>query len=324
MAKDTMSRKWQLTINNPLQYNFNHEEIKKALETLTTIEFWCLCDEIGLAEQTPHTHIFIYSGKGIRFTTVKNKFKEAHIECCKGSCEQNIDYIKKEGRYANDPKTATNLKETYESFGEIPQERQGARNDLNDLYDMIAGGMSNAQILADSPQYLLQIDKIDRVRQSILSEKWRTVWRDIKCTYIYGKTGTGKTRGIMETYGYENVYRVTDYANPFDSYKCQDVILFDEFRSSLKIENMLKYLEGYPIELPSRYCPKQACFTRVYIVSNIELNAQYPKIQIEQHETWNAFMRRIQNIECYENENNIVKQTLAEYTKRYKQGNLPF
>ena len=39
-----------------------------------------------------------------------------------------------------------------------------------------------------------------------------------------------------------------------------------------KIDNMLKYLDGHPIELPSRYFNKTACYTRVYIITNIELN----------------------------------------------------
>ncbi len=32
--------------------------------------------------------------------------------------------------------------------------------------------------------------------------------------------------------------------------KGQDVIVFEEFRSSLKIQDMLNYLDGYPCELP--------------------------------------------------------------------------
>ena len=81
----------------------------------------------------------------------------------------------------------------------------------------------------------------------------------------------------MEKYGYQNVYRVTDYDHPFDSYKGQDVIVFEEFRSSLKIQDMLNYLDGYPCELPCRYNNKLACFTKVYIITNISFNQQYIK-----------------------------------------------
>lgn len=100
----------------------------------------------------------------------------------------------------------------------------------------------------------------------------------------------------MERYGYENVYRVTNYQHPFDSYAGQDVILFDEFRSSLPISDMLKYLDGYPVMLPCRYADKAACFREVYLVSNIPMEAQYPNVQVDEPETWQAFRRRFQEI----------------------------
>ena len=75
----------------------------------------------------------------------------------------------------------------------------------------------------------------------------------------------------MEKYGYSNVFRVTDYIHPFDSSKNHSVIIFEEFRSSLKIQDMLNYLDGYPCELSARYNNKTACYLEVYIISNILL-----------------------------------------------------
>ena len=94
-----------------------------------------------------------------------------------------------------------------------------------------------------------------------------------------------------------NVFRITDYLHPFDLYKGQDVILFDEFRSSLKIQDMLNYLDGYPLELPCRYANKIACYTKVYLISNISLESQYMNIQLDSPETWDAFLRRIHTVE---------------------------
>ena len=62
--KNTQSRKWQLTINNPLEKGCSHEEIKKSMESFSTCEYWCMCDEIGLEEHTPQSirliHTFLY------------------------------------------------------------------------------------------------------------------------------------------------------------------------------------------------------------------------------------------------------------------------
>ena len=56
-------------------------------------------------------------------------------------------------------------------------------------------------------------------------------------------------------------------------------MLFEEFRSSLPIQDMLKYLEGYPLMLPCRYNNKAACYTKVFLISNIPLASQYPNVQ---------------------------------------------
>lgn len=97
----------------------------------------------------------------------------------------------------------------------------------------------------------------------------------------------------MEKYGYRNTYRVTDYQHPFDGYKGQDVVVFEEFRSSLCIQEMLKLIDGYPVELPCRYNNKTACYTKIFIISNIPLSQQYCNIQMHEHESYRAFLRRI-------------------------------
>ena len=149
------------------------------------------------------------------------------------------------------------------------------------------------------PDGMLHIDKVERVRYAVMQEQFKNTFRQLEVYYCYGKAGCGKTRSIMEKYGYENVSRITDYKHPFDNYKGQDVIIFEEFRSSLKIQDMLNYLDGYPLDLPCRYNNKIACFTKVYIISNIPLNEQYTDIQRNYEETWKAFLRRIKQVLFY-------------------------
>ena len=315
--KDPKTRKWLLTINNPLDKGFTHDVIKDYLNHLN-LEYWCLSDEIG-EEGTYHTHIFMYRSNALRASTIAKYFpsKIAHRDLANGTCVQNRNYVFKIDKFLNSEKGATNLRDTHEEWGEMPIERQGRRNDLEDLYDMIKSGMSNAQIIEDNPQYMMCIEKIERARLTIQEDMYKSIWRDLYVEYIYGKTGAGKTRSIMEQYGYENVYRVTDYMHPFDSYKGQSVVIFEEFRSSLRIEDILKYLDGYPCELPARYMNKVACFTKVYIISNIELLEQYPFIQKEQIETWNAFLRRIHSVRVFAN-NTIYEESVSNYLNGFK------
>lgn len=125
-----------------------------------------MCDEIGL-NGTYHTHLFLYSVNPKRFDTIKNLFQIAHIEAAKGTIQENRDYIRKEGKYADSIKAETNIKETFEESGEAPEERQGSRTDLQQLYGMIKDGMSTYEILETDPAYMKRIDLIDRTRQII-------------------------------------------------------------------------------------------------------------------------------------------------------------
>lgn len=296
MPREKSSRKYQLTINNPKEYGFTHEHIRQNLETLKLV-YWCMCDEIGLEEKTHHTHVFLYSKNPIMFSTIKKRFYQSHIECAQGTCQQNRDYIRKEGKYSDTDKKETNLAETFEEFGEIPIERSGSNDNVSSkVLQMIKDGCSNIEIVEAVPSYLSKISHLDKIRQNYKEKEYSSVFRELDITYIYGDTGTGKTRYVMENYGYEQVYKITNYEHPFDSYEGQDIILFDEFRSSLPLKDMLQYLDGYPCRLPARYTDRQACFTKVYLISNIPLVKQYTNIQAEEPKSFEAFRRRITKI----------------------------
>ena len=317
MARGPASRKFLLTINNPIEHGLDHMEIKKIIsENFKTITYGCMCDEVGLETATLHTHLFIAFPNAVEFDRVKKYFPSAHIDFARGTCEENRNYIRKEGNYAKDKKKETNLSETFEEFGEMPIERQGYRSDLADLIDMIKNGMTNNEIISQCPQYSFNIDKIERVRQTIREDKFSKVFRRLETVYIFGKPGTGKTRGVMEKFGYENVYRITDLDHPFDGYKGQDVVIFEEFSSGFRIQDMLNYLYGYPLELPCRYLNKVACFTKVFIISNLRLEDQYVNIQEEHNDTWKAFLRRIHKVQHYTENDILIYDSVSEYFNR--------
>lgn len=299
MGQDSQSRKWQITLNNPAEKGMTHEVIKEKIREMKSIKYFCMADEIGLETQTPHTHIFLYCSR-LRFSTIKRMFPDGHIEQVYGSVQENRTYIRKDGKWAEDEKADTRIEGTFEEFGEIPEEPgAGYRTDIAEIYGQIYNGASNAEIMARNPGSAQYIHKMDKIRQEILEAEYRDTWRDLTVTYIFGPTATGKTRGVMDTHGYSGVYRVTDYSHPFDRYAQESVLCLDEFRSSLPIGDMLDYLDGYPLNLPARYAPRTACFTTVYIISNIDLREQYPNVQESEPDTWRAFLRRIHHVIKY-------------------------
>lgn len=112
------SRKYLLTINNPIDKGYNHNKINEIM-SLFKYEYYCLCDEVG-EQGTPHTHIYFYCTNAVYFDTVKKRFPEAHIDSAKGSSQENRDYIRKEGKYLTSDKKETNNIETFEEYGTIP------------------------------------------------------------------------------------------------------------------------------------------------------------------------------------------------------------
>ena len=313
------SRKWQLTINNPVEKGYNHEKVAVELQRFSGLLYYCLCDEIG-SGGTYHTHVYFVLRTPTVHTVVNNRFPSevAHRETAHGTSQENRDYIRKDGVKYNKSETGQykytdsggtlhegiNLTDTFEEWGEMPQERQGKSKDVERIYCMIKDGASNQEIVEAVPSGMMNIEKIDRTRSMLRDAEYANTWRELEVTYIYGATGTGKTRGVLETYGYGNCYRVTDYKHPFDAYDGQDVILFEEYRGQFKISDILNYLDGYPLQLPCRYFNRQACYTKVFIISNVPPENQYCGVFIE---SLKAFYRRINRVLRYDSANMVTE-----------------
>ena len=311
MAREKASRKWQITINNPLEHDFSHDTIKAVLASFPSALYWCLCDEIG-EQGTPHTHVYVVFKNAVMFQTIQQRFHGAHLEQANGTSSENRAYIRKEGKWQDDKKHETSLPDTFEEWGTMPAERSAKGSDTEAIYDMVKQGYSDFDILEAYPSAMSRLDKISRARQTLLEEQYKNTFRQMEVTYIWGDTGSGKTRSVMEHYCDENLYRVTNYEHPFDGYKGQDVVIFEEFRSSLPIQDMLNLLDGYPLQLPCRYADKTACYTKVYLITNIPLEQQYTAVQFNHPETWAAFLRRITYQECKRTEKQPEPHAIVE------------
>lgn len=286
------SKKYLLTINNPADHGYDRETIISICDQLQPL-YYCFSDEVGLEENTPHSHVFIIFKNARSFNTIKDSFPPAHIDRCYGTNQENRDYVFKEGKWLQDSKGETNIRDSHYESGDMPLNEQGKRNDLTVIHDLINQGYSIDEIIEECPQYSFRINEIKSLINIFKEKQFKSQFRKLDVVYIFGNTGTGKTRYVMEKYGYENVCRVTDYKHPFDAYNYEDVIMFEEFRDDLPIKDMLKYLDGYPLTLPCRFANKQACYTKVYIVSNIPVGQQYIETYRNERETFLAFMRRI-------------------------------
>ncbi len=298
MGNNTQSRKWALVINNPSEAGLDHSAITKVLQKFVPA-YYCMADEIATTG-TYHTHIFLYAPSPIRFSTIKARFPTAHIEKAYGSARDNRAYIRKEGKWADTEKSETSVPGTFEEWGELPAEKEEQAPQMFRLVQNIRAGMSTTEIIDDNPAMAFRVRDIDLLRQTLTAEKYSEENRPLEVTYLYGASGTGKTRGIYERHSAKSVCRITNYRAAkgvsFDGYNGQDVLVFEEFSGQIPIEDMLNYLDVYPLYLPARYNDRVACYTKVYITSNLALEQQYRSVQWERPETWRAFLRRIHTV----------------------------
>lgn len=322
------SRKWQLTFNNPAEHGFDHVSIAEKIGSLASVLYWCLCDEVG-SEGTYHTHLYIAFRTPRPHTVLENAFPGAHRENVKGTSQQNRDYVLKDGeKYNKQPDGAydytdnsgkrhvgINHSDTFQEWGEMPTEHQGKSKDAEVILGMLQDGASDYEILTAVPGAMNHLEDVARSRSVLRDREFAEKWRDLEVTYIFGTTGAGKTRSVMDKFGYQACYRVTDYKHPFDTYDGQDVIIFEEFRGGLKHGDMLNYLDGYPLLLPCRYFNRQACYTKVFIITNIPPDEQYMSID---RETRSAFFRRIHTVIQYDKTGRVTSyKGVQAYIDRY-------
>lgn len=155
------SRKWLITINNPLEHGFDHVRIKAAVNDLPALLYWCMCDEKGDECETLHTHVYFVCENGLTHTQVDARFPSFHRDIARGKSSENRAYVLKDGAKFNKQPDGSysykdtgghlhegvNFSDTFEEGGEMPNERQGKSRDADIIVGMIKEGASNEEIV---------------------------------------------------------------------------------------------------------------------------------------------------------------------------------
>jgi len=310
LSKDFRTRSWMGTI--PAE---RHDEaaILEALEPypyVGQLELGEVKTELN-PDGYLHWQLYIEHKNAIRLGTLIKALPGSHWEPRRGSKQQAFDYVTKAETYQG-VSVANREIDLYESG-------QGTRSDLIDMKNQILlMGKTASELIVETSSGWLNASKLREVEKS--KRDVRSAWaaknfRDVEVIYTWGKTGTGKTYGVYEEYGLENVFTVGEWRHPFDNYDGQQVLLLDEFYGSLPFENLLKLLDKYPYQLDARYGKRQAEFTTVVMTSNEPLSHQYLDEQTYHPRKWNALMRRITKVQEkvgyneYIDETHLYKQT---------------
>ena len=214
-----------------------------------------------------------------RLTGVKKIFITAHLAACKGTELQNDEYCQKDG--------------VYFIYGKYI--KQGARCDLEQLKRLIDTGTPLIDIInAHFSLYCRYRNGIESYYNMRLS-KSVPKWRNVKVYYIWGETGTGKTKYAFsmtdwKTEGY-NLGHWNTYTN-------EQSILIDKYNNDIKINELLNLLDGYPLRLNCKFGFAHAMWTKVYITSNLSPDELHAHAKPRHRR---ALMRRLTVIKKMEN-----------------------
>lgn len=318
MGKDTQSTRFFCTFNNPQEYGYDYDTIiKTLLENFSTFIYGCICTEQG---STLHYHLLMVFSSRVRWSMITKHFPHVDVRKAKGSISQCKQYIMKSGKWEeNEEKQHTIVKGSFQEWGIQPLDK--GENDTAELLKMIQDGFSNAEIYNTNSEYIKQASIIEKIRYDIKSDEMEGKLRlNLEVTYIQGKTGTGKSRYIFENF--DNVCVITNYTGTgtFDGLKpTHDVLVFEEYRNSLTLKEMLSYCDIYPISARSRYADKPIYATKIFIISNWRLEEQYKEEQVTDAESYQALLRRIHKVMVFHDKGEYIKyESVDEYFKANK------
>lgn len=247
------------TINNPPSDRSLARIMELAgfsADATGVIRFWVGQLERGDAG-TPHWQFYFQTAtpRGLRAAVGFFGDLHPHLEFRRGSHEQAVAYCSKEDTRVSGPWTAG------------VAESQGKRNDLGDIgKQLVDGTITLRQVAESNPEFII---KHGRGLSDIAGYRKPAKRDAVAVICIVGPTGIGKTHWIFEDFG-EVLYQPV-YGNGgvwFNKYAGERVLLLDEFRSQMPLQQLLRVLDKFKYTLDAKFGESAAAWTLVFVVSN--------------------------------------------------------
>lgn len=262
-----MARNYQLTINESALEHY--EEIKEYLLSLEPNYFYSCIEENKRG--CLHIHIYVQYPTQKRIST--RKTHGAHIEICKGSPQDNKDYIDK-------------IKRAY-----------NVNNVLEELGQMRLGGIKSDMAISLMETELEEVSKHDfkiwKEVKNIKSYTKEEIYKpQIEVIYIYGESNTGKSKKVFEMLEKEERFDRVKYANGFwigvNQLMPVKTCWYDDFRDSqMPAAEFINFIDYYKNQMNIKYSPSWVNqYERIFITSIQSPYEIYKNLPEETREQW--------------------------------------
>jgi len=273
------ARLWCATLNN--WGEGEHDAIKEAI---TQRCVWGVVGtEIAPTTSTPHLQMAMLFNRARTIGFLKTNFSQrAHFEICKGTAEQNREYCTKDHEYWE--------------HGQIPENAQGTRSDLEEATSYLQMVCGNVQLMAMRypAVYVKYAANFERLANRFVKAKnaGKKFFEKI-VTWIYGPTGSGKTHYVVDTEEAGALWISPKTLKWWHAYDNEPAVLFDDFRGDFcTYHELLRLLDVYDMnsEVKGGYVSLNNV-KRIYITSCL-----HPSEVYDTREDIGQLLRRIDTI----------------------------
>lgn len=266
-----LSKHWIMTINNPV-YKTEEEMRQHLHEDLNKLEYFVWQLESGVNE-TLHIQGYIIFKARVRISALQLLFPGGHFEIKKGTPDQARDYCRKQDTRVDGPW----------EIGVFVS--SSTDNKHVDFVKACQDGISDKELQDRFPTlYLRYFKAVDRIKLSNAPVRtWKT-----KVVFLYGPTGTGKSRWAQQFDPDAYWKQRSDW---WDLYENQSTVVLDDFYGWLKWDTLLRLGDQYKMLVEVKGGTVQFVAKTLIITSNSLPRAWYkesPNINIQ------ALYRRIE------------------------------
>lgn len=262
-----------------------------------------------------HIQAYIEFYDQIRRSTVKKRLRSTslHAEPRNGTRYQARDYCRKDDSpwfqkyYPQWMDHGLRLQGTTTVELGVWRSKQGQRTDLDQIVDKIKSGAKEEEIFEACPSQYIKYSTGVRRARNLIKKKNINEHHKIKIHVLWGETGLGKTRAVLEKEGPENVYIPTysDSAGKFwfDGYDGEKVLLINEFYGQARTAIMQQLLDNYRMRIEVKCDTTISAWDKIYITSNSHPRNWYNDWENIPPKVENSFIRRINTIDEFKPKN---------------------